>query len=282
MGVVSVGDVRAELGEGPCWSARDQALWWVDIPAGLVHRTDPETGATATVALEPPVSSVHVRAAGGMLATTRAAVVELGSGREVAAVAVPARLRLNDAKPDPSGRLWAGTMDPDGRARAALYRIGTDGEPHAMLTGVTISNGLGWSPDGGRLYYADTATQRIDVFTFAAGTGALGARRAFASVPVEAGRPDGLAVDAEGGVWVALFGGGALHRHDARGRLDAVLNVPVRYPPAAQRAGAGKRPAGRGALAAAAGRQRAVRGRVPLVGVLDRGRGRACLIEHRP
>jgi sugar lactone lactonase YvrE len=226
--VEPVCDVRAELGEGPCWSVRDGAVWWVDIPAGRVHRTV-ATGETVSVACAPPVSSVHVRAAGGMLVTGRASVVELGV-REVATLAVPAGLRLNDAKTDPAGRLWLGTMDPEGKARCALYRIGTDGEPHRVLTRVTVSNGLGWSPDGTRLYYVDSPTQRIDAFAFDSDSGALGDRRTFAVVAPAAGRPDGLAVDDGGGVWVALFGGGALRRYDARGRLDAVITVPAAHP----------------------------------------------------
>jgi sugar lactone lactonase YvrE len=226
--VEPVCDVRAAVGEGPCWSVRDGALWWVDIPAGHVHRTV-ATGETLSVACAPPVSSVHVRAAGGMLVTARASVVELGGG-EVVTLAVPAGLRLNDAKADPAGRLWLGTMDPEGKARCALYRIGTDREPHRVLAGVTVSNGLGWSPDGAWLYYVDSPTQRIDAFAFDSDRGALGERRTFAAVSPDAGRPDGLAVDDEGGVWVALFGGGALRRYDPRGRLDTVITVPAAHP----------------------------------------------------
>lgn len=227
--VEPVCDVRAELGEGPCWSVREAVLWWVDIPAGRVHRTVVATGETVSVDCAPPVSSVHVRAAGGMLVTGRASVVKLGVG-EVATLSVPAGLRLNDAKADPAGRLWVGTMDPDGKARCALYRIGRDGETRRVLTGVTVSNGLGWSPDGTRLYYVDSPTQRIDAFAFDSGSGALGERCSFAVVAPHAGRPDGLAIDDEGGVWVALFGGGALRRYDPRGRLDAVVTVPTPHP----------------------------------------------------
>jgi sugar lactone lactonase YvrE len=121
-------------------------------------------------------------------------------------------------------------MDPDGKARCALYRIGRDGETRRVLTGVTVSNGLGWSPDGTRLYYVDSPTQRIDAFAFDSGSGALGERCSFAVVAPHAGRPDGLAIDDEGGVWVALFGGGALRRYDSRGRLDAVVTVPTPHP----------------------------------------------------
>jgi sugar lactone lactonase YvrE len=227
---IPVGAVRAELGEGPAWDAVAGVLWWVDIPAGRVHRTDPASGATTTTELEPPVSAVLTRSRSGVLVTRRAAVAELEGGRVVAELPVPARMRLNDAKCDPAGRLWVGSMSPGGRAEGAFYRVAPGSRPDAVLEGVTISNGLGWSPDGDRLFYIDTPTQRIDVLDFDVRSGAAVGRRAFAAVPSGAGRPDGLAVDAEGGVWVALFGGTALHRYGAGGELDFVVPLPVSHP----------------------------------------------------
>jgi sugar lactone lactonase YvrE len=157
-------------------------------------------------------------------------VAELEGGRVVAEFPVPADLRLNDAKADPAGRLWVGSMSPGGRAEGALYRVAPGSRPQAVLEGVAISNGLGWSPDGERLFYIDTPTQRIDVLDFDVRSGVAIGRRPFAAVPSGAGRPDGLAVDAEGGVWVALFGGAALRRYGAGGDLDAVVSLPVSHP----------------------------------------------------
>jgi sugar lactone lactonase YvrE len=165
-----------------------------------------------------------------VLVARRAAVAELEGGRVVAELPVPARLRLNDAKPDPAGRLWVGSMSPRGRAEGALYRVAPGSRAEAVLEGVAISNGLGWSPDGERLFYIDTPTQRIDVLDFDVRSGAATGRRPFAAVPNRAGRPDGLAVDAEGGVWVALFGGAALRRYGAGGDLDLVVPLPVSHP----------------------------------------------------
>jgi sugar lactone lactonase YvrE len=110
---------------------------------------------------------------------------------------------------------------------AALYRYSADAGLERVLTGVTLSNGLGWTPDGTGMYYIDSLAYRVDLFDFDVATGAISARRPFASVDPADGIPDGLAVDDEGGVWVALFGGGALRRYDAGGRLADVLEVPA-------------------------------------------------------
>ena len=110
---------------------------------------------------------------------------------------------------------------------AALYRYDPDGTLHTKLTGITLSNGIGWSPDGRRMYYVDSPTQRIDAIDFEPETGALSNRRPWVTVADDDGTPDGLAVDAEGGVWLALYGGGAVRRYRPDGELDGVLEIPA-------------------------------------------------------
>jgi sugar lactone lactonase YvrE len=133
---------------------------------------------------------------------------------------------MNEGGCDPDGRFWCGSMAYDQRpGAAALYRLDPDGQVHRVLEGVTISNGLDWSPDGSLAYYDDTATHRVDVFDYDRETG-LTARRPFVRLPDD-GNPDGLTVDAEGGVWVALFGSGVVHRYTSAGVLDVVVEVPA-------------------------------------------------------
>ena len=128
---------------------------------------------------------------------------------------------MNDGNCDPAGRFWAGTMALDERRSAgALYRLDPDLTVHTMLTDVTISNGIDWSLDGRRMYYVDSPTRRIDVFDFDPGTGAIANRRTFVQVPAEAGIPDGMTVDADGFVWLALWGGAALHRYAPDGTRE--------------------------------------------------------------
>jgi sugar lactone lactonase YvrE len=135
-------------------------------------------------------------------------------------------VRMNEGGCDPDGRFWCGSMAYDqAPGAAALYRLDPDGSVRTELDGVTISNGLDWSPDGSLAYYDDTATHRVDVFDYDRDAGLTG-RRPFVRLPDD-GNPDGLTVDAEGGVWVALFGGGAVHRYTPAGVLDVVVEVPT-------------------------------------------------------
>jgi sugar lactone lactonase YvrE len=139
--------------------------------------------------------------------------------------------RMNDGACDPAGRFWAGTMALDERPHAgALYRLDPDLTVRTMLTDVTISNGIDWSPDGRRMYYVDSPTRRIDVFDFDPGTGAIADRRPFVDVPAESGIPDGITVDAAGFVWLALWGGAALHRYDPDGARERAVALPVSHP----------------------------------------------------
>jgi len=146
-------------------------------------------------------------------------------------VAIEAELRdnrMNDGYVDARGRFWAGTMGMGGaREKGTLYRLDPDGRVRRMLGPVSISNGLDWSPDNGTFYYTDLALSRIDQFDFDLATGAIKNRRPFVEFPVEIGYPDGLIVDAEGFVWVALWEGGSLHRYSPDGRLDLIVPVPA-------------------------------------------------------
>jgi sugar lactone lactonase YvrE len=136
---------------------------------------------------------------------------------------------MNDGYVDSRGRLWAGTMGMDHVPhRGSLYRLDVDGSVHRMLTDITTSNGIDWSPDDRLMYYVDTGNPRIDVFDFDAGAGAIANRRTFVDIPASAGKPDGLIVDAEGGVWLALWGGSAVHRYLPDGTLDRTVSVPAR------------------------------------------------------
>jgi sugar lactone lactonase YvrE len=158
----------------------------------------------------------------------RLALVDLGDESVRTLVRFPhgPALRSNDGACDAAGRFWIGTMGLDVAPGAgALYRY--DGTLRLMLDGVTLSNGIGWPRDDTRMYYIDSALCRVDVFDFELASGRLAERRPFVSIDESDGTPDGLTVDDEGGVWVALYGGSCVHRYDVRGRLDAVLEVPA-------------------------------------------------------
>jgi sugar lactone lactonase YvrE len=232
-GVELVIKADAELGEGPVWDARSSLLAWVDILSKRMLLTDVLTGDTEAIPVPLQVGAVAPRAAGGFVAALQDGFWVVGDGpprRIVATADARPGLRFNDGKCDPTGRFWAGTMaDDQAPGAGALYRLDRDGRATAMLDGVTVSNGLAWSLDGATMYYVDTPTQRIDAFSFAAGSGEISDRRPAVQIPTELGKPDGMTIDERGGLWVALWGGAAVHRY-LDGRLDRVVRLPVSQP----------------------------------------------------
>jgi sugar lactone lactonase YvrE len=221
----------AALGEGPRWDAAMATLLWVDIPGRRVHRYDPTTGLDSAQPVPGIVSLALPRRRGGVVIGLPDGL-HLMDGEDsplIAAVeADRADTRTNDGACDAAGRLWVGTMALDERSPvAALYRIDSHLGVTTVLTGTTISNGLGWSPSGRDFYFIDSPTRRVDVFDHDPDTGAVERRRRFAAVEVEDAVPDGLAVDAEGGVWVALHGGWGLRRYAPDGELAAIVDLPV-------------------------------------------------------
>jgi sugar lactone lactonase YvrE len=222
----------AYVGEGPVWDPRIGRLLWVDIPNGRVFLTDPDAGATVERRLPLAVGIVLPRASGGYVAALQDgfyALSDEGEPELIAPVeATDPSTRFNDGETDPQGRFWAGTMGWHAEpGRGSLYRLDPDGRVTRMLHGVSISNGLGWSPDGRTMYYVDTPTCRVDRFEFDPLTGDIADRREFVTIREGGGRPDGLTVDSEGALWVATWPGHGVHRYLPDGTLDAVLPLPV-------------------------------------------------------
>jgi sugar lactone lactonase YvrE len=224
-------DARADLAEGPIWDSRTGELLWVDIMAGLVHRFDPATGTDTILDVGQPVGAVVPRVAGGYALAIRDgfAVMDENGVRLVAPVdRGRPKLRMNDGACDSSGRFWAGSMHVDEvRGVGSLYRIDADGRVKTMLGDVTISNGIGWSPDDTVMYYVDTPTLGVDAFDYDAASCAISNRRRIVTIEESAGSPDGLVVDAEGCVWVALWEGWAVRRYSPDGTLLGVVEVPA-------------------------------------------------------
>jgi sugar lactone lactonase YvrE len=215
------------------WDAARGELVWVDIDSGVVHRRS-AGGEHASFDAGRPVGCVAPRAGGGLVLALRDgfAVTDGGDDRPPRLVAPvePNRpdTRMNDGACDSLGRFWAGTMSLAGDTRtAALYRLDPDLSVARVLPGISTSNGIGWSPEGDRLYHVDTPRARIDVYEFDLGRGAIAGRAAVIHVPGDHGRPDGLAVDADGGIWLALWGGGAVHRYTPAGELDDRVELPA-------------------------------------------------------
>jgi len=229
-------DARADFGEAPVWDVVASCLYFVDTPRGHVHRYDPATNTTRTYRVGRMVSALAPTEAGGLMLAIQSgfARLDLATGAVQAIVDVDADrsdLRMNVGKCDAAGRFWAGTMALDERTgAAALYRLDADGRVHTMLRGVSISSGLDWSDDNRTMYFADGPTRSVDVFDFNLATGAITHRRSHVRIPAAHGMPYGLTLDADGYLWVSLWGGGAVHRYAPNGTLDALIRVPTAYP----------------------------------------------------
>jgi sugar lactone lactonase YvrE len=231
-----IAEGRDELGECPVWLPDQSVLQRVDITARAIVRLDVASGRERRHATGADVGFALPAPGGGLVAGVERRLVRLatpGAPESVIAEVEPERTgnRFNDAAFDPAGRLWAGTMSRERTpGTATLYRVSPDGEVEPAIAGATISNGIDWDPDFSVMYYVDSTTQQIDAIAFDVDRGRLGARRRFAAVDPDDGLPDGLTVDAEGGVWLALFGGRAVRRYGRDGTLDAEIRLPVTNP----------------------------------------------------
>jgi sugar lactone lactonase YvrE len=221
----------AELGEGPCWDATSQSLFWVDIPAARVHRLS-VAGVHSSWDVGKPPGAVVLRASGGLVVAAGQEFLSLdpltGTVTELAAAPYRPGTRMNDGKCDWAGRFYAGTMaDDESPGKGSLYRLDTDQSVTEIYTGIGISNGIGWSPDNSLMYYIDSLAYRVDVLDYNPSTGQMGDRRPFVTLGSGDVMPDGLATDSEGGVWVAIWGGGVIQRYGSDGRLTGVVRVPA-------------------------------------------------------
>ena len=225
---------RAEVGEGPIWDAGTETLVWVDITGSAVHRFDPSTGHDLCMDVGIDVGAVAVRASGGLvLAATDGFRALAADGSQTLLVEVEAddpSMRMNDGKCDRHGRFWAGTMAYDESAPAGLgklYRLDPDLSVRTMLDGVSISNGIDWSPDDRLMYFVDSRTQRVDVFDFDLDDGAISNRRTLIEVDAANGLPDGMTVDVNGDLWVAQWGGSRVVHYAPDGSERGMVRFPV-------------------------------------------------------
>lgn len=234
-------DCRCQIGEGPIWDDRTQRLLFVDIEGHEIHVFDPVVGRDEIIPAGEYVSAIALDGGGGWLAALQhdlaRVTLEHGLGARVATIEGDRPdTRLNDGYVDARGRWWVGSLSLERQPeRCALYRVEAHGGVSAprvtrMLDRVTNSNGIDWGPDGRVMYYADTGTRRIDVFDFDLDAGTIANRRVFVEFPEPGGKPDGLIVDADGGIWVALWQGSAVRRYTPDGRLDRQIDLPVSCP----------------------------------------------------
>ncbi|MFN6566859.1 SMP-30/gluconolactonase/LRE family protein [Dendronalium sp. ChiSLP03b] len=227
-------NARARLGEGPVWDANKQLLYWVDIYNYRVHQFHPASGKNVFFDVGDVVGAIAVAGKNRLIMALRhnLAFLDTQKGTVTPIVEIETDLpdnRFNDGKCDIQGRFWFGSMSASGKEQASLYRYDCDGSLHVMETGLTVSNGLGWSPEQKTFYLTDSAKQKIYAYDFDAVTGNISNRRIFVDLTGESFYPDGLTIDSQGYIWSAMWNGGCVIRFNHKGQevFRLQLGVPL-------------------------------------------------------
>ena len=227
------------LSEGPRWHQERQELLWIDILGRQMHRGTLAANGTLehleTISIDRHIGAVAPAIGGGYVLAAGPGFLFIDGAGSVHELAQPEAgrtdVRMNDGACDPQGRFWAGTMAYDESPGAgSLYRLELDGTCTTVLTGLTISNGIGWSPDASTMYLNDSGTGDVDAFHYNNSTGAITQRRTLVHIDQPGAAPDGLTVDQDGGIWVALWGGAAVNRYGPDGSLLASVPIPAERP----------------------------------------------------
>lgn len=245
LNVECVVNAANELGENPIWHSPEEALYWLDTRTPVIRRYRPGTGelkewlVPETFRSDDQIVSFGFRKSGGMIAAFRRHFCFLNLDRDEVTPAVevetvptvPESNRLNDAKCDARGRYWCGSMDTSfSAATGSLYRLGADLQCDKMYSDVICSNGIAFSPDYTKMYFADSRSAVIWVFDFDLDDGAISNRRVFVSTEHFNGRPDGATVDTDGNYWIAMVAMGAIAKFNPLGKLERLIELPVSFP----------------------------------------------------
>jgi sugar lactone lactonase YvrE len=227
-------DAGTALGEGAFWDDQGAVLYWVDIEESEVRMYDPDADSDQVHKVNDRPGTIVPRVRGGIVVAMGHEIVTFdepgGEARVLCRFAEePDENRMNDGKCDPAGRLWVGSLSTKGtRETSALYCVEADGTYRAALTGVTISNGIVWTPDEKTMYYIDTGTRAVQAFDYDKKAGAIGNGRTAFEIPEAMGYPDGMTIDSQGMLWIAMFFGKAVRRFDPqRGVLLESVELPV-------------------------------------------------------
>ena len=231
----SILHAQAALVEGALWNPETAELYWVDIEGRALHIFDPATGQDRRYPVGKRIGTVVPRRGGRALVALQTGILEIdlatGQLTRLADPVTDEYLRFNDGKCDPAGRFWVGTFDLQQRPHAGtLYRFDPDGSTHVMLRRITNSNGIAWALDRTTMYYIDTPTLAVQAFDYDDATGRIANPRVIIRFAEGHGGPDGMTIDAEGKLWVALWGAGRVQRYDpGTGALLQVITIPAPF-----------------------------------------------------
>ncbi|MEH2242518.1 SMP-30/gluconolactonase/LRE family protein [Nostoc sp.] len=228
-------EARARLGEGPIWDSTQNLLYWVDVYNHRVHQFHPATGKNSFFDVGDVVGAIATAGADRLIMALRhhLAFLNTQTGVVTPILEIEADLlnnRFNDGKCDSQGRFWFGSMCSLEKPQASLYRYDNDGSLQVMETELTLSNGLGWSPDEKTFYLTDSPHKKIYVYDFNSVTGNISNRRIFVDLTNESFYPDGLTIDSEGHIWSAMWDGWCVIRFNAKGEEILRIKLPVQLP----------------------------------------------------
>ena len=226
-----IASTRAILGESPFCDSRRNCLWWVDIDGGRLHRLDDDYHDSVVFEANEPLGSAIVKDNDTFILALGKGLIKLDSFKNTSELAVsPSGDRLNDAKCDPRGRLYVGSLTYDRTPGAcALYRFSPSEGLVPVIAGVTLSNGMGWSPTGEEMYFIDTPTRTIMAYHYDLEEGRIGEGRVLVDFGEVPGNPDGMAVDSAGCVWVVMAKAGFLRRISPLGETLEVIKLPTKF-----------------------------------------------------
>ena len=234
-------EATAIIGEGPLWVVREQRLYWLDLGAATIFRLDPATGRNERVdaRLDGYVGGMVERASGGFVLVDHRGAFHFdprsGALARLGKLAAAPHTVFNDAKCDRTGNLWTGTKhDGETDAIGSLFRLKTDLSSDTIDTGLICANGPAFSPDGRHAYFTDSNSYAVYRYAIDTRSNAVGPREIFARTTKEEGEPDGMTVDAEGCLWVALWGGWRVRRYTPDGKVERDVMLPVPQPTAPQ------------------------------------------------
>jgi sugar lactone lactonase YvrE len=225
-------DASPQHGEGPWWDWREGVLYWVDMVGRSIHRSDLSRGTDVPTGMPELVAAVVGRARGGLLVLLANGFATYQQGHEVSwlrkCAASKPPTRFNDGKCDLAGRLLGGTratrLQP---GLGSLYRFDARHRFRRLVAGLTASNGIAWSGDGRTLYLVDSATRLVHVYEYDSEEGLIVSEREPIEIPSEHGAPDGMTIDVDGCLWIALYGAAAVRRYTPRGLSDVTVTLPV-------------------------------------------------------
>lgn len=227
-------DSKVFLGEGPLWDVEKKSLWWINIFAGELFCFDPVSGENSKFELGQQIGTVVLQESGGVAVALEEGFFSFDPAtKQLTPIADPesdkAGNRFNDGKCDPAGRFWAGTMEKvEEQATGALYCLEADGTCHQRETGIFISNGITWTSDAKTMYYIDSPTRKVDAYDFDNSTGEISNRRTAIAIPEGMGYPDGMSIDADDNLWIAMWDGWGVAKFDPRtGEFLEKIELPV-------------------------------------------------------